>query len=230
MVSDLLQSIPDYRPPLLHRSAFLSSVLPNKLRKPQAPVYTRQRAELPDGDFIDLDWIQQGNSRLAILMHGLEGSSQSTYIRGMAGALARNGYDVLAMNHRSCSEEMNRLPVAYHAGRTQDLLWTVEHLTTAYSRVVVIGYSLGANMSLVAAGRDQLHQFTQVKAVVAVSVPCDLLESSAMWNQRRFSVILPYFVKQLRTKVERKKALLPDLPVDMNAIARSKTFFDFDDH
>ena len=96
-------------------------------RKISDIVYTRERLELSDGDFVDLDWLRQGSKRLMIVTHGLEGSSERHYSKGMVRYFSRNGWDALAWNCRSCSGEMNRLPRFYHHGATEDLKCVVDY-------------------------------------------------------------------------------------------------------
>src|SRR5688572_1456434 len=68
--------------------------------------YSRERMILPDGDFMDLDWQKQSSENVLVLFHGLEGSSQSQYIKGMSTYFSSRGWDVCAVNFRSCSGEM----------------------------------------------------------------------------------------------------------------------------
>jgi predicted alpha/beta-fold hydrolase len=95
----------------------LQTIYPALFRR-AGPVTGRpERLELPDGDFIDLEWAGQGSDRLAIISHGLEADMWSGYIQGMAAALVRNGRDVLVWNFRGCGNEPNRLLRMYHSGR-----------------------------------------------------------------------------------------------------------------
>ena len=98
-----------YRPPLGLANAHLQSVLPTLLRRISI-AFEREVLELSDGDFVDLDWVAQGHERLVILSHGLEGSTQSTYIQGAASYFNRHQWDVLAWNFRGCGGSPNRLP------------------------------------------------------------------------------------------------------------------------
>ena len=116
-----------FNPPWLLRSAHLQTILPAISRRRTEFMYQRERLELPDGDFLDLDWLAAASPRVAILSHGLEGSSRDATMRGMVSALHRDGWNVLAWNYRGCSEEMNRLPRLYHSGETADLTLVVEH-------------------------------------------------------------------------------------------------------
>ena len=69
--------------------------------------YERERIETFDKDFLDLDWIDKKSRKLLILTHGLEGASDRQYMRGMAKMFAKNGFDVLAWNCRSCTASMS---------------------------------------------------------------------------------------------------------------------------
>ena len=113
---------PDYRPPWGLKNAHVQTVLARFLRRIPLPPYTRRRLELPDGDFLDLDEINGNHGRIAILLHGLEASSQAPYIRGMAAMLLAQGWDIVAMNFRGCSGEPNRHLRCYHSGVTDDLV------------------------------------------------------------------------------------------------------------
>ena len=116
-----------FDPPWPLRSGHLQTILPAILGWRTSVAYERERLELADGDFLDLDWLPSASDRLAILSHGLEGSSRDVVMRRMAAALHRSGWNVLAWNYRGCSEEMNRLPRLYHSGETTDLARVVEH-------------------------------------------------------------------------------------------------------
>jgi len=78
----------------------------------------RERLELPDGDFIDLDWAESSSQRrpLVLILHGLGGSADSPYARGMMQALKAQGLRSVVMHFRGCSGDLNRLPQSYHFG------------------------------------------------------------------------------------------------------------------
>ena len=83
---------PPYRPPLALRSGHLQTVLPTLFRRVDGVAYRRERLELDDGDFLDLDWVGWPEAAaVAVVAHGLEGSSDRAYVRGMVRELARRG-------------------------------------------------------------------------------------------------------------------------------------------
>jgi predicted alpha/beta-fold hydrolase len=100
----------------LFRNPHFQTIWPAFFRSVPKPPYTRERIELQDGDFIDIDWCGECNSDapVAILFHGLEGSSDSPYMRGLVNVLSKQGWCCAAINFRGCSGELNRLQRSYH--------------------------------------------------------------------------------------------------------------------
>jgi len=157
------------------RNAHLQTIWPVVARPLIRPLYRRERLELADGDFIDLDWFDgHGDRGIAVLLHGLEGSSRSHYIRSLACRLAAHGWDPLVMHFRGCSGTPNRLARGYHSGDTADLDHVIRMLRQRHpeSRLVAAGFSLGGNVLLKWSGEQGAA--CPLSAVVAVSVPFDL--------------------------------------------------------
>ena len=100
----------------------------------------RERIELPDGDFVDIDFANvkghelNEDAPLVLFLHGLEGSADSSYARLLYKMLTTEGIRTVGMNYRSCSGEMNRLPRLYHAGATDDVRFVHDLLLEALSR------------------------------------------------------------------------------------------------
>ena len=94
--------------------------------------YRRERWDTPDGDFVDLDWVESGapdsQAPLMLVLHGLEGSSRAKYVVGLLDHAIGRGWDGVAMNFRSCGGELNRRPRFYHSGETEDLDFVVSRL------------------------------------------------------------------------------------------------------
>ena len=136
----------EYKPCFLFQNKHINTCFPTLFRKINIE-YKRERIDTPDGDFLDLDWIKNGNDKAIVLCHGLEGSSRSKYIQGAARYFSERGWDVLAINYRGCSGEMNRKLTFYHMGYTEDLETTLKE-TSQYKKVALVGFSLGANLVL----------------------------------------------------------------------------------
>jgi len=190
----------------------------------------RERLELPDGDFLDLDWaVENPSDRLVLLSHGLEGSSTNTYIQGMAQAFLREGWDVLAWSFRGCSGEPNRLLISYHSGATEDLETVLEHAlaTGRYRRVDLIGFSLGGNMTLKFLGDKGASLDPRVGGAVAFSVPCDLASSAKKLEHWSNRIYMRRFLRSLRQKIREKIRRFPGQLEDLG-LESMKTFREFD--
>jgi uncharacterized protein len=216
-----------FHPPPFLGNGHVQTILPALLRRPLSIVFERERLELEDGDFLDLDWVQMGRDKLAILSHGLEGCSDDRYNRGMATALHAAGWDALAWNLRGCGKEMNRLPRLYHSGETGDLGAVIRFAATKYSQIALIGFSLGGNFTLKYLGEATPHP--AVIGAVAISVPIDLAASARALDQRWSNrIYLRRFIKSLIAKVETKALSFPD-QIDASWSQTIRTFQDFDD-
>jgi predicted alpha/beta-fold hydrolase len=216
-----------FRPPSLlgngHAQTILPVVLPRRITLP----FTRTRLELSDGDFLDLDWVRNRHARLAIIAHGLEGSSAQKYVRGMAGTLHAAQWDVLAWNFRGCSGEPNRLLRAYHSGDTADLAAVIAHAAADYERIALIGFSLGGNVVLKYLGEAPPQP--AVFAAVAISAPLDLTSSARALDQRPDNrIYLRRFLEPLIAKIE-AKALKFRGELDIKGVGAIRSFQEFDD-
>ncbi len=191
-------------------------------------VYSRERLELPDGDFVDLDWLRQGSKRLMIVTHGLEGNSERHYSKGMARYFSRNGWDALAWNCRSCSGEMNRLPRFYHHGATEDLKHVIDHsISHGYHEIALVGISMGGSMTLKYLGENSSLLPPQIRAGIAFSVPCDLLSSAAELDRPGKRFYLNRFLKKLSKKIKVKESMFPGI-VSHRGFDQIKSFREFD--
>ena len=188
--------------------------------------YTTERLELPDTDFLDLDWVRRGNEKVVIISHGLEGSSRNTDIQALAQALSLAGWDVLAWNFRGCSGEPNRLLRFYHSGETGDLSIVISHAAKNYSSLALVGFSLGGNLTLKYLGEASPHP--AICGAVAVSAPIDLA-SSAMALDKNLGnrIYLHRFMKSLKAKV-RSKAIRFPKEIDLSSLSEVRGFAEFD--
>ncbi len=215
-----------YRPSFFLRPKHFHTIYASKLRKVNGPIYTRERLETPDADFMDLDWSRQGNDRVVVLMHGLEGSSGRPYIRGFTNVLNSQGWDAVAINFRSCSGEMNRQPYSYHSGVSHDLATVLVHIQDQYPTIAAIGFSLGGNVLLKYLGEAKSE--TPLRAAVAFSVPCDLRGSSIKLMDRTNKLYMWNFLRLLREKVIIKAAMFPGL-ISAEGFNQISSFQEFDD-
>jgi len=227
----MTEHLPRYRPPRWLRSGHLQTVLPSLFRTVGGVAYRRERIDTPDGDFLDLDWSEAsggGASRLVVVSHGLEGSSDRAYVRGMARAFNRIGWDALAWNLRGCSGEPNRLLRSYHSGATEDLDAVVRHaLSRGYAAVGLVGFSLGGNLTLKYLGERGDAADARVVGGVAFSVPCDLAASAARLARPENLAYMRRFMLSLLPKLEAKRARFPGRLPDVD-VSKIRTFAEFD--
>lgn len=202
-----------YKAKGLFKNAHISTIYAATLRKVNFETQHRERLELEDSDFLDLDWSfsEDKTDRLVIIMHGLAGNAQRPYMLGMAKMFTRHGWDTAAMNFRSCSGEINRLYRSYNAGATEDLESVVSHILAQgkYKNISLAGFSLGGNLLLKYLGeKPKLPK--EIKSAVAVSVPCDLGGSLEELNRTGNLLYSKRFEKNLKAQLYQRQVAFPD--------------------
>lgn len=225
----MARSVNTFRGSYFNFSGHAETILPALFRKVQVP-YIRKRFELNDGDFLDVDTVFQGNSRVLLQLHGLEGSSNSTYIKGMARFYQKRGWDIAVLNFRGCSGIPNRLLSSYHSGATQDLEYIVHILLSQgnYRQMALAGFSLGGNVLLKFLGDPGHPKPPEIKAAVAISVPVDLKSSSLQLARPQNRVYMNRFLRSLKQKMLQKNTLFPG-KLNLENLEKIRTFTEFDD-
>ncbi len=207
----------------------LQTIVPTSIRKVDLAPFERERLELYDGDFLDLDWLDAGSNELVILSHGLEGNSERNYIRGMAKFYYEQHWDVLAWNCRSCSGEMNRNFKLYYHGDVHDINEVIKHALArkSYKRVVLIGFSMGGNITLKYLGTKGKEVPSQISHGIAFSTPCDLQACIKEVSKPQNKFYSWYFFKSLKAKIAAKAAQFPDR-LDVSNLFEIKDWYTFD--
>ena len=220
----------DYKAPLFLQNGHIQSIYPTLFRRFDTGFYERERIFTPDDDFLDIDWSRAGSNRLAIISHGLEGNSHRNYVVGMVKMLNRNGWDALAWNYRSCSGEMNRRLRFYNSGTIDDLEVVIEHAAKieSYKEIVLIGFSMGGNLSLLYLGNKGSRIDSKIVRSVVFSVPCDLKASTRELAKFKNRIYMGRFLKTLHQKIRTKMKLMPGQINDDN-YHLIKNFKDYDD-
>ncbi|NCG30147.1 MAG: alpha/beta fold hydrolase [Bacteroidetes bacterium] len=218
----------DFSTPRLFQNAHVSTIFPNLFRRVRGVEYDRQTVETPDGDFYDIDIAGIKSKKALILVHGLEGSSSSTYMLGMSKLANSIGYDAVALNHRGCSGTPNRKFTSYHSGFTKDVAHLIDQLQQ-YDEIIIVGFSLGGNVALKYAGTHAAEIDPRIKAVVAVSVTLDLAGSADELGKLHNSLYLMRFLRQLKSKALEKGRLFPEENLDSKIIRAARDFREFDD-
>lgn len=226
----VLQASSYKNPPLYQFNGHMQTIFPGMFRKIDGIHYERERLELSDGDFVDLDWMDNKSRKLVILSHGLEGNSDRIYIRGMAKIFLENGWDILAWNCRSCSGEMNRAFRLYSHGEIGDFGEVIQHALTTknYEKVALIGFSMGGSITLKYLGVHGKNVPDVIKYGVAYSTPCDVKAASEALNKRSNRLYFKRFLNKLKLKLEQKAVVFPD-KIDLSNLEKIKIWRDFDE-
>lgn len=198
---------------------------------PHIPVEPRLFAVAPDTKLLGYcHWQEQRRTApTVILVHGLEGCSDSHYMRGIAEKAYRGGCNVVRMNQRTCGGTEHLSPTLYNSGLSGDYRAVIDELTArdGLERLWLVGYSMGGNLVLKAAGELGASQ-PALAGVIAVCpninpTPCVLaLETTRNWIYHR------YFLVKLKARLRRKAVLSPGR-WNLDGLERIKRISEFDD-
>jgi predicted alpha/beta-fold hydrolase len=220
-----------YCAPLWLPGGHLQTIYAYFFPQPVSFPFRRERWETPDGDFIDLDWLDFGSGRaLIVLFHGLEGCSRSHYALSLANELRRQNRRGVIVHSRGCSGEANRLVRSYHAGDSGEIGWVLRRLRSEYPkyRLHVMGISMGGNDLLKWLGEERDGALEIIDRAAAASAPVDLKIAAQQldfgWNKRLYT---RDFLRTMRPKVLAKIST-HGLPLDPKLIRAACTFRDFD--
>jgi uncharacterized protein len=218
-MSSPLQPDSDFLPPLLLRNGHVMTLAGNFLpRTSLLPPPEEQLIEVAEGIPVlcHLHWQpeQQKHQAVTLLMlHGLEGSSESQYMIGLGSKAWALGMNVVRMNMRNCGGTDHLAPTLYHSGLSSDVNAVARILIRDHrlERMAFCGYSMGGNMMLKLAGewgRDG-DAPPQAVAFTAVSPAMDLGPSCDALNEPRNRIYELKFVWNLRKRLRRKAELFP---------------------
>lgn len=222
-----------YIAPAWLRGGNAQTVYPYLLARPFIP-YRRERWELDDGDFIDIDWLDSHpGAPLVVLFHGLEGSSCSHYVLSIMGMLQELGWRGAVVHFRGCSGSPNRLPRAYHAGDSTEIDWVLRRIAAQNKRldfavpIFAVGVSLGGNALLKWLGEQGRQACRLLDGVVTVSVPLDLAAAGKALASGFNLLYTRHFLDTLKRKATEKLDRFPGL-FDADAVAACSTLYEFD--
>ncbi|HAG92253.1 MAG TPA: hypothetical protein DCL41_10285 [Bdellovibrionales bacterium] len=173
--------------------------------------------KLPDNDQLLImenrpkSW--KPGQRVVLLVHGITGCYQSGYMQRMARRLAKRGALVLRLNLRSAGPGLGLSKRAYHGGSSDDTREALKWIEQKFpqSPVTQVGFSLGANITLKAAGEDGSRPTGNLDSIVAVSPPTDLRESVRRLDSKESAVFRKFFMKYLVKDVQKLHAKYPEL-------------------
>lgn len=165
-----------------------------------------------------------------LLLHGLEGSTESVYILGTTDKAHRAGFNVVRLNLRTCGKTEHLSPTLYHSGLTGDILFVVRELIEkdGFEELYLVGFSMSGNMSLKLAGEDNESLPQELRAIAAISPSVDLVASASAIARRSNWIYQQSFMRSLRARMRLKKKLFPEL-YDIRGLRRVRTVREFDD-
>lgn len=218
----------DFTPAPQIQTQHAQTIWPWLFRPRPKIVSQRERIDLPDGDFIHLDWLEQFiEGPIVLILHGLGGSIKSNYVTGLMQTLDTHGFRSVTMHLRGCSGEPNNTSKSYHSGQSEDLQFVIESLkrNEPNTPIFVVGFSLGGNLLLKCLGEQG--RASGIEAAVAVSVPYDLALTAERINQGFSKIYQWYLLQNLKNNVRQKRKQFI-LPIEVNRALQAKNFFEFD--
>ena len=204
--------------------------------------YRRERWETPDGDFIDVDWVDERSAvghrgsassaskqaPLVVLFHGLEGSSRSHYALAMMAAVRDAGWRGAVVHFRGCSGELNRLPRAYHSGDSAEVDWVLRRLRPRNPRLFAVGVSLGGNALLKWLGETGASARDVIDRAAAISAPVDLMAAGNALDRGFNLLYVRHFLLTMKRRSLAKLVRYPGL-FDAARVRAAGTLREFDD-
>ncbi|MDH3338839.1 MAG: hydrolase [Gammaproteobacteria bacterium] len=199
----------------------------------QRPTLRREVLRLPDGDATAVDWLDEADqlpqsAPLLVILHGLEGSAESSYARMLMQAAFDRHWRPCVLHFRDCGDYRNLLPRRYHAGETSDIRYFLQRLQDQghVGPKLAVGYSLGGNILLKYLGESGRN--SRLDAAGAVCVPLDLYKCAEALNKGFSKVyqrhLLNNMKKSVRRKFDRHTAAF-----DWERAMKAETFAEFDD-
>lgn len=213
----------------IFQNPHFQTIAPALIRSSPNLNFHRVTIDTPDNDFLDLDYYEPNHSseKLAILIHGLEGSSQDSYMTNTIQKLAKQSINSLAMNLRSCSGRPNNKPYSYHSGKSIDLRTVLKSVKSNYKEIYLIGFSIGGNITLKFLGEDSTAVDPRIKKAFVVSPPLDLESSAKALAQPSTYIYMQNLLKNLKTKLVTKEKLFPEI-INTKDFDEVKNFYDYD--
>ncbi|MGE5206298.1 MAG: YheT family hydrolase [Chlamydiota bacterium] len=213
-----------------HRQTLASQFLPRRMHLPM-PEKRLIRVDPEVQVLCRCHWQAERRQALTLLIvHGLEGSSESQYVQGTTAKALAAGMNVVRMNVRNCGGTEELGPTLYHSGLSADVgmvartLLAEEHLP----RLVLLGFSMGGNLVLKVAGEWGREAPPQLRAVCTVSPAVDLAASAAALHRPANWVYEQYFLWNLRRRLRHKARLYPNR-YEVQRLRRVWTLRQFDE-
>lgn len=222
-----------FKPAWWLKNKHLQTIFARVLGRRRDILTRKEIFELSDGDFLDCRWVGGEVGPILIILHGLEGSVESHYAKGMLIAAAEQGWRAVLVHFRSCGEDMNRLARGYHSGDTRDLQEFVKSLQSKEPNtpLMAVGYSMGGNVLLKWLGESGVNN--PLVAAVAVSVPFELHKAAdCIGSSVSGRFYENYFLKPMKEKFLRKFEMHPQEfnHVELSKVMEIRSVKEFDEY
>ena len=221
---------PPFVPPRWLRNAHLQTVYGAALARAPRITFRRERWDTPDGDFVDVDFVDgHPGAPWLHLYHGLEGSSNSPYARMLMREAQQRGWRGSVFHFRGCSGEPNRLPRAYHSGDTAEIDWSIARVKALCGAAPLhaAGVSLGGNAFAKWLGERGDAAGAIVHSAAAVSAPLDLMAAGDALGRGLARMYGRHFLRTLKRGALAKLERFPGL-YDGARVRSAATLRDFD--
>jgi len=223
----------NFKPAWWLTNAHLQTIMAKYLRRSEKITTITEILELPDNDFIELAWTEippANNTRpIIVILHGLAGSKDSHYAKGMLKTLKKQGWIGVLMHFRGCGKQPNRQASSYHSGDTRDINFFSQVLAHRYQQCnfALIGFSLGGNVLTRYLAE---HKSNPYSSAISICAPLHLSSCSQRINKGFSKVYQKYLVNMLKETTREKiaKKLLPQ--ICPNKLAKIRTIWQFDNY
>ena len=229
-----MTTFPAFLPPKLLRNHHLMTVVPHYWCRGSLlegiPVELRVFTIAPHTQLLGYCHWQENrrSTQTMVLLHGLEGCSESHYMRGIAAKAYQAGLNVIRMNQRTCGGTEHLAPTLYNSGLSDDYRSVVRELATEQlSRIWLIGYSMGGNLLLKATGEIGRTE-SALAGTIAVCPNIDPTQCVVELERPANWIYHQHFLSRLKTRVRRKAALSPG-KWDLSGLDRITRISEFDD-
>jgi len=164
-----------------------------------------------------------------LLIHGLEGCTESHYMIGLAHKIWAKGWNCIRINQRNCGDSEHLTPTLYHNGLSQDYAQIIQEITKqdGCQHIWLIGYSMGGNLTLKLAG-ERGGELTALRGVAAVSPNIQPAACVRALQRQSNWIYHQHFLRSLKAKLQRKDHLYPG-KWDLSQLSKIQTMWEFDD-
>lgn len=165
-----------------------------------------------------------------VLLHGLEGSSDSGYMKGTAEIAWMAGFNVVRLNQRNCGESETLTPTLYHSGLSCDIRSVLIELIERdrLPQLFAAGFSMGGNLVLKMAGEFSKNAPAEIKGFVAIAPALNLAACADALSEPRNFLYERHFVRRLKARIRKKAALFPERYI-VNGIHKIRSVREYDD-